>query len=103
MNNPSNLLPKLSLYLNGTVAFISKHRVVLTVLIACGAILASVMQAQGFLNPLRNETLYTEQKATSNTKTIDEEIVKKLSKTQTDESISVDSNFVPDRNNPFNE
>jgi hypothetical protein len=103
MKELDNLLPKFKEYLAKAIAFISKHRVVITVIVACSAILASVMQAQGFLNPVRNETLYTEQKASSSTKTIDEEIVKKLSETQTGEDISVDSDFVPDRNNPFNE
>ena len=103
MKDLNNILPKLNVYLNKSIAFISKHRIVLTVVIACGAILASVMQAQGYLNPTRNEELYTEQKSSSNIKTIDEDIVKKLEETQTDEDIFVDSNFVEDRTNPFNE
>lgn len=103
MKELNNILPKVKEYLARSISFVSMHRVVITVVVACSAILASVIQAQGFLNPVRNETLYTEQKASSNTKTIDEEVVRKLSETQTGENISVDSNFVPDRNNPFNE
>ncbi len=103
MKDLNNLLPKFNEYLTKSIAFISKHRVVLTAVVACGAIFASVIQAQEYLHPVRNETLYTEQRASANTKTIDEKIVEKLSETQTDEDISVDSNFVPNRNNPFNE
>lgn len=103
MKDLNNIVPKLNVYLSKSIAFVSAHRVVLTAVIASGAIFASVVQAQGYLNPTRNENLYTEQKATSNTKTINEELVKKLTETQTDAGISVDSDFVPDRNNPFNE
>jgi len=41
--------------------------------------------------------------SSANSKKIDQAIVEKLSKTQGDYSSTADSNFVPDRSNPFAE
>lgn len=85
------------------VGLISKHRTVILIFIASIAILASVLQTQSYLNPVRNEDKYTEVQSTANSKKIDQAIVDKLSKTQNDQNSTVDSNFVPDRSNPFTE
>lgn len=103
MKDLEKILPKLNAYSQKGVEIISKHGTLITVTVAGIAIFASVMQAQAYLNPKRNETLYIEKSSSSSTKTINEDIVKKLQETQNDQNISVDSNFVPDRNNPFNE
>lgn len=85
------------------VAYISKHRTVILVLVACIAILAALMQTQSYLNPKRNEDKYTEIKSSISAKKIDDEKLEKLQTTQQDKTESVDSNFVPDRSNPFTE
>lgn len=85
------------------LGIIGKHRTVIIIFIACIAIFASVSQAQSYLNPVRNEEKYTEVQSSANSKKIDQTIVDKLSKTQNDQNSTVDSDFVPDRNNPFAE
>jgi hypothetical protein len=83
--------------------YVGRHRTVIVIFIACIAIFASVIQAQSFLNPVRNEDKYTEVQSSSNSKKIDQAIVEKLSKTQEDYNSTADSSFVPDRSNPFAE
>ena len=81
----------------------SRYRVIVTVSVACGAILFAVFQTQGFLDPSRDENAYTEKKAQVNVQNLDSETVKKLESTQQDKSESVEPDFDPDRNNPFAE
>jgi|GEM_PF-2166385 len=85
------------------ISKIGKHRTVIIIFIACIAIISSVLQAESYLNPVRNEDKYTEVQSSANTKKIDQAIVEKLSKTQEDQYGTVTSDFVPDRNNPFAE
>ncbi len=103
MNDTKKILGDAEQYGVKVLGIIGKHRTVIVIFIACIAILASVLQAQNYLNPVRNEEKYTEVQSTANTKKIDQTIVDKLSKTQEDQNSTVDSNFVPDRNNPFAE
>jgi hypothetical protein len=86
-----------------TVDFISKHRIVITILVICFAVLFAVLQAQSYLNPERNEDKYIEIKGTISTSQIDQEVVEKLRKTQVDREESAESDFVDDRTNPFAE
>ena len=85
------------------VGYVSKHRTVIIVVVICAAVLAAIVQTQSYLNPTRNEAKYTELKSSFNTKSIDNETLEKLQATQSDKTETVDSNFVPDRNNPFTE
>jgi len=85
------------------IEYVSRYRTILTLLVACVAILASVMQAQSFLNPERNEDTFAETKSQVNVKSIDQDVLQKLEKTQADRTNSASSNFVPGRNDPFAE
>jgi uncharacterized membrane protein affecting hemolysin expression len=42
------------------IRFISKHRTVIIIFVACVAIFVAVMQTQSYLNPDRNEDKFTE-------------------------------------------
>jgi cell division protein YceG involved in septum cleavage len=86
-----------------SIDFISRHRTVIVILVVCFAVIAALLQTQSYLNPTRNEDKYTEVITSVNPKKIDQEIVAKLEETQNDQNSSVDSSFVPDRNNPFAE
>lgn len=103
MSNIKELLEKSENKGLGAVAYITKHRTVIIVFVASTAILAALIQTQSYLNPARNEDKYTEIKATISAKKIDKTKLEKLQTTQQDKAESVDSNFVPDRSNPFTE
>ena len=103
MNDTKKLAEKLSQSGIKLISVVGKHRTVIVIFIACIAIFASVMQTQSYLNPSRNEAKYSEVQSTANSKKIDQSIVDKLSKTQEDQNSTVNSSFVPDRNNPFAE
>ena len=103
MNDKRKLVERFEQSGSKAISLVSEHRAVIIIFIACVAILASVLQTQSYLNPSRNEDKYNEVQSTANTKKIDQTIVDKLSKTQDDQNNTADSNFVPDRNNPFAE
>ena len=63
----------------------------------------SLLQTRTYLNPTRDESLYTELSTGINYNGIDEEIVEKLKSTQNDQEVLVEADLVPNRNNPFNE
>lgn len=103
MSKMNESLGKLTAEGQKLVDFVSSHRTVIIIVVACGAIIAAVFQAQSYLNPERNEEKYTELSSSITVKSLDEEILEKLEATQNDQNYNVDSNFVPDRTNPFTE
>jgi hypothetical protein len=103
MSDIKDILEKTESKGSDAIEFISKHRTVILILVASVAIIISVLQAQSYLNPPRDENKYNEIKATITTKEIDQETVIKLQKTQDDVENTADSNFVEDRTNPFAE
>jgi fumarate reductase subunit C len=85
------------------IDFIYKNQVFI-VLVVCSAVLIfALLQSRTYLNPERNEVRYEEERLKINYSTIDEEIVNEIRATLDDKNITVDSNFVPDRRNPFAE
>jgi membrane carboxypeptidase/penicillin-binding protein len=103
MNDLKNLFVKTENRAVTIAGFISRHRIVITIFVISSAVLISVMQAQSYLNPERNEDKYLEIKNTISSREIDQEVVKKLEKTQIDREETAESNFVDDRTNPFAE
>ncbi len=103
MNDMKNIAKKAEITGLRTVSFISKHRTVILVFVASIAVLMAVMQAQSYLNPARNELKYTEIKSSTTIRKIDEDVLRKLEKTQEDIDNTVDGNLVIDRKNPFSE
>jgi hypothetical protein len=103
MNDSKKIVEQIESNAIKIIGYIGRHRTIIVIFIACTAIFASIMQAQSYLNPVRNEDKYTEVQSSSNTKKIDPAIVEKLSKTQEDYNSTADSSFVPDRSNPFAE
>lgn len=103
MNDSKRLIEQAESFGMKLISYVGRHRTVIVIFIACIAILASVMQAQIYLSPVRNEDKYTEVQSSANSKKIDQAIVEKLSATQEDYTSTADSNFVPDRSNPFAE
>lgn len=103
MNDFKNIFQKYESKAQLVVGFISKHRVVITTLVISFAVLVAVLQAQSFLNPERNEEKYIEIKSSISTRQIDQELIDKLSKTQTDKVNTAESSFVDNRTNPFTE
>lgn len=103
MNDLSASLTKLSTSSKAILHFLSKHRILLVIAISSAAIMLALFETRSYLDPTRDEAVYTELSTGINYSGIDEDIVEKLKTTQEDEEIIVDTNFVPDRNNPFSE
>ena len=94
---------KLSSSAKELMRFLGKHRFLLIFLIASCAVMFALLQTRTYLNPSRDEDVYTELKTGVNYSEIDNDVVEKLQSTQDDEDIQVDANFVPNRSNPFSE
>jgi cytoskeletal protein RodZ len=103
MNSLKQLLNKGESKGSELMKFISKHRVVIVILVASSAIILAVFQTQSYLNPERNEDKYTEVKSSLTIKQLDEEVIDKLETTQLDQENTASSSFVEDRTNPFTE
>ena len=103
MNDLSTSISKFTAVSKQTLHFMTKHRTLIVFLVSSVAIMLSLLQTRTYLNPARNEAVYTELSAGINYKGIDEDVVKKLQSTQSDQEIQVNANLVPDRSNPFSE
>ena len=103
MNDLSTSFGKIAGSSKELLHFLSKHRALLIIVISSVAVIFALSQTREYLNPSRNEDIYTELSAGINYRGIDQDIVEKLQSTQSDQDIQVDANLVPDRSNPFNE
>lgn len=103
MNDISNSLVRLNTASKGLLHFLGKHRILIVIIISSAAIVFALFETRSYLNPGRDESIYTELSTGINYSGIDQDTVEKLRSTQNDQEILVDSNFVPDRNNPFSE
>jgi len=103
MNDLSTSFGRITTSSKELIHFLTKHRILLVFTISSIAIMLSLLQTRTYLNPTRDENVYTELSTGINYNGIDEDIVEKLRSTQNDQEIQVDANLVPNRNNPFNE
>lgn len=105
MSKPKKSIDKQELVaiLNKTSIFMSKYRLLIIFLISSLAVLTALLQTNSLLNPVRNETRYSEGIQGIKYTTIDQEIVDKLENSLNDKDITVNPQLVPDRNNPFTE
>jgi hypothetical protein len=99
----SNELDKIKNSSTKYIDLIYKNQVFIVLLICSAVLIFALLQSGTYLNPERNEARYEEERLKINYATIDEDIVNEIKATLDDKNIIVDSNFVPDRRNPFAE
>lgn len=100
MNNEINKIKNSS---TKYIDFIYRNQVFIVLVICSAVLIFALLQSRTYLNPERNEARYEEERLKINYATIDEEVVNEIKATLDDKNITVDSNFVPDRRNPFAE
>jgi hypothetical protein len=83
------------------IASLTKHRFVLIFVILGAAISFALLRTQNYIDIPRNETRYNEGVLTINYKEIDTETIKSFQEKIDDGNVSVDSQYDPDRDNPF--
>jgi hypothetical protein len=103
MNDLMQIGSKANKGIRTILSFAALHRVVLLLTVASLAILSAVLLSSTYVNPERDEERFLELQAEIRYSNIDESIVEKLQKTQDDREIEVNSDLVPNRNNPFSE
>lgn len=94
---------QLMVYTDKLKATIADHGVFLMFIIAGLSIGFSLYKARTYLNPIRDETKYSELTANNNYSKIDYNIVSKLSAALEDTDVQANKNIDPKRSNPFSE
>jgi hypothetical protein len=79
------------------------HRTFIVFVIIGGAITFALLRTRNFIDIPRNETTYNEARLQINYKSIDEELLSSFSQAESDQSVEVDSQFNPNRADPFSE
>lgn len=79
------------------------HGVVIMFVIAGGTIGFALVRARSYLNPVRDESRYTEASAKNNYSKIDYTLVNKLEASLDRAPIDVTQSLAPNRKNPFSE
>lgn len=79
------------------------HGVVIMFVLAGTMIGLALMRSRGYLNPVRDESRYTEASGRNNYSKIDYKLVSKLEETLNKAPVDVNPSLAPNRNNPFSE
>ena len=79
------------------------HGVVIIFIVAGSTIGMALIRARAYLEPVRDETRYTEESGKNNYSKIDYKLVEKLENSLVKAPVDVNQNLAPNRNNPFSE
>ena len=82
---------------------IARHRFIIMVIIVGAAIAFSLVRTKSVLDIPRNESRFTEEVSLINYKEINQDVLEEFKAAELDVNIEVNSNFDPNRSNPFNE
>ena len=85
------------------VSMITVHRFVLLFIILGAALVFALLETRRYIDIPRNETLYQEEITKINYKRIDKELLDSFDDARNDQAVEVDTQFTPDRTNPFTE
>lgn len=99
----NNLKQKIQKTIPLVIEGFTKHRFTLLFIILGVAITFALLRTRSFIDIPRNEERYTEEALRIKYKSIDEEVLDQFSSADEDKDIEVDSDFAPDRQNPFTE
>ena len=90
-------------YVNHAQDFFATHAVMIVIVLGGAAIGYSLYRARTYLNPVRDESRYSDGSAKLNYSKIDDNVLGRLKLTQNDKDNNVNRSLVPNRSNPFNE
>ncbi len=79
------------------------HQPVIIALILLASFGSALLMSQQFIDIPRNEDRYSDEALRVRFKQIDQEILAEFQEAQQDRTIEVNSNFEPNRDNPFSE
>jgi hypothetical protein len=101
MKTRKNTSTDLKKVVNQLVTFLTKHRFILIFVILGAAVSFALLQTRQYIDIPRNETRFTEGKLTIKYKEINAETLQSFKNKLEDTSVEVDSQYDPERNNPF--
>lgn len=103
MNDLRNISEKIREFIARYGKEITKYRIAVIFVIIGIAISSALLKTRSYIDIPRNEERYAEEVLQINYKSIDESLLEEFKDAQADNTIEVNSNFDPDRSNPFNE
>ena len=103
MKDIKNLYEKSQKQIPRYIGRVSKHRILVIAIIIGAAIAFSLIKTGSFIDIPRNEDRYNEEVLQINYKEIDSAILEQFTVAEQDGTIEVNSNFDPNRSNPFSE
>jgi hypothetical protein len=102
-NKELTLSEKLKTFTVSSLNFVASHRFILVIVIVGAALIFALLRTRSFIDIPRNETRYNEEYILINYKDINVETLERFKATDQDTKIEVNSNFDPNRQNPFTE
>ncbi len=79
------------------------HRFTVLMMIIGIAVSFALIRTRTFLDIPRNETRYSDERAKINYKSIDEDVLNEFKQAADDQTIEINSQFEPERDNPFSD
>lgn len=98
-----DLKAQLLTYTEKTHDVISKYLLLFAVAISSFTIIGALLLSQHYINPERDEQIYNDGESQISFKEIDKDKLKTLEDSLEDTSVEVETEFVPNRKNPFSE
>lgn len=86
-----------------THSLISRYLLLFAVATSSLTVIIALLISQHYINPVRDEQVYTEGTSQTSFKEIDKEKLKTLEESLDNTNLEVETDFVPNRNNPFSE
>ena len=84
-------------------SFINRHMLLVSIILTALILILLLLIIQKNTSPTRNDTAYTDGLSGIGYKEIDKEKLKTLEESLESSSVEVQTNFVPNRSNPFSE
>lgn len=86
-----------------SINIVTNHRFTILFIILGTAVAFALIRTGSYLDISRDESRYSQETSAINYLQINKDTIKQFEITNQDQDIQVDSNFNPDRNNPFTE
>lgn len=83
--------------------FFNKYLLLVAMATSSLTVIAAILIAQSYINPVRDENIYIEGESQISFKQIDQEKLDTLRDSLDSSRVNVETDFVPNRNNPFSE
>lgn len=100
---PKDVKSQLTAFVEKSHTIISKYLLLFAVATSSITVIGALLLSQHYINPTRDEQVYTDGQSQVNYRQIDQEKLQTLENSLEETSVTVEPEFVPNRRNPFSE